>query len=159
MRKGQFYLIQNQGLELGIVPQPSNAVQSAEYFARLLPRQPLDLAVQHQGNCPPFCLIKCKVIHCFLMPDIRYPYIHLSYGFISQKGIFQSKCRSLNWNSTPQQTTSSASGPFAPPPPPHALPESDKTGLGYDPVMLRHHCTCMEDAKVSGLCHDFLRCS
>ena len=23
------------------------------------------------------------------MPDIRYPYIHLSYGFISQKGIFR----------------------------------------------------------------------
>jgi len=64
------------------------SVNSADYFTRLLPRQPLDLALQ-------------------------------------------------------QPTSTSSPGTLQL----HNVLDSDKTGLGYDPIMLRHHCTCMEDAK------------
>jgi hypothetical protein len=55
-----------------------------DYFARLLPRQPLDLAVQHSDGSA--------------------------------------------YDEHPQDS-------------------ADKTGLGYDPVMLRHHCTCGDNAR------------
>ncbi len=82
------------GLSPLVISEVGPAALTNDYFARLLPRQPLDLAVHNAATAAAAAAAAAASPATFL-----------------------------------------------------SHPDGDKTGLGYDPLMLRHHCTCGESAR------------